>query len=275
MRRSTPPARLQAVGSQLGGWAVGETRDRDAILRILSKDRVFSAYAIGDLEPSLFAQCQWIVAERQGDHGLALLFRGFQPPALVLFGDLHGVAMILGRALRPAEAYAVFAESHQPALEARYTLVEPKRMLRMAWSEPSSLPPPDPVAFRLGGARLAELQSLYSLYAEAHFGPYQLIQGIFYGVERGGRIVSAVGTHLVSHAYSVAAIGNVFTHPDYRGRGYARACTAEVLRELRGRVQTVVLNVGAENAAAKHIYETLGFAPACEFYEAMAYRKNA
>lgn len=268
-------ARLRSVEDTSDGWTLGEIRDRDKILRILETDRVFGAYAIGDLEPSLFEQCQWVMAEREGSLALALLFGGFDPPALVLFGDAQGLALILGAAMRPTRVYAVFGESHRASLEAHYGLAESKQMLRMVWSGAAPLPQPSPLAFRLGGARLAELQSLYSLYAEAHFAPYQLMQGIFYGVERDGRLVSVAGTHLVSYTYGVAAIGNVFTHPDYRGCGYARACTAEVLRELTGRAETVVLNVGADNSPALHLYERLGFAPHCGFYEAMAWRKNA
>ena len=275
MKGRIPEARLQGLRSAAAGWFVGETRDRDGILRLLQADRVFAAYAIGDLEPSLFDQCQWVVAEHEdGSAALALLFKGFEPPALLTFGDPQGIALILSAAMRPAAAYAVFAESHRPSLEARYALEGTKRMLRMVWSEPASLLRPSPLVFRVGGDRLAELQSLYRLYADACFGPYQLMQGIFYGVERDGRLVAVAGTHLVAYSCGVAAVGNVFTHPDYRGRGYAQACTAEVLRELHGQAKTVVLNVGAENGAAQHVYRKLGFAPHCEFFEAIAYRKT-
>lgn len=136
------------------------------------------------------------------------------------------------------------------------------------------LPPPSPLAFRLTGARLAEVQSLYRLYAEAHFSPYPLMQGVFYGVERDGRLVAVAGTHLISETYGVAAVGNVVTHPDYRGRGYAQACTAAVVRNLAEQIPTVVLNVGADNTVARRVYAKLGFAPYCEFYEAMAYRRR-
>ena len=43
-----------------------------------------------------------------------------------------------------------------------------------------------------------------------------------------GALVAVAGTHLVSDTYGVAAIGNVFTHPDYRGRGYATLATGAV-----------------------------------------------
>lgn len=258
-----------------GGWAVRETRDREEILAVLNEDRVYAAYAIGDLEPPLFDQCEWALAEHaDGPRALALLFKGLKPDTLLLYGDPRGLAVILAGVMRPAQAYAIFTDGQAPALQAHYALAEVKRMVRMAWDRTSPLPPPSPLAFRLTGARLAELQSLYRLYAEAHFSPYQLMQGVFYGVERDGRLVAVAGTHLVSETYGVAAIGNVFTHPDYRGRGYAQACTAAVLRNLAARIPTIVLNVGADNAVARHVYAKLGFTEHCEFHEAMAYRRR-
>ncbi len=260
--------------AQAGGWAVRATRDREEILAVLNQDRVYAAYAIGDLEPSLFQQCEWALAEHaDGTRALALLFKGLEPQTLLLYGDPRGHAVILGGIMRPAHAYAIFTEEQESAVRAHYALAEVKRMVRMVWDGHSPLPPPSPLAFRLTGARLAELQSLYRLYAEAHFSPYQLMQGVFYGVERDGRLVAVAGTHLVSETYGVAAIGNVFTHPDYRGRGYAQACTAAVLRELAARISTIVLNVGADNPSAQHIYAKLGFVRHCDFFEAVAYRR--
>jgi len=274
MKGSAPAARLEGLRNEAGKWVVRETRDREVILSILNEDRVFAAYALGDLDPSLFEQCRWIIAEHgDGSRALALLFKGLEPDTLLLYGEPRGHAVILATAMRPASVYAIFTEAQKPALEAHYALAEVRSMLRMAWDNAVRIPPASPFVFRLSGARLAELQSLYRLYAESYFSPYQLMQGIFYGVERDGRLVSVAGTHLISRAYGVAALGNVFTHPDYRGRGYAQACTAEVLRELRGQAKTVVLNVGAENLAAQHVYEKFGFAPYCEFCEAVAYRR--
>lgn len=258
-----------------GGWTVREICDRDEILALLNRDRVYAAYAIGDLEPALFAQCEWALAEHpDGMYALALLFKGLEPDTLLLYGDPRGHAVILAGAMRPQQAYAIFREEQGPALHAHYALAEIKRMVRMVWDRTAPLPPPSPLAFRLTGARLAEVQSLYRLYAEAHFSPYQLMQGVFYGVERDGRLVAVAGTHLISETYGVAAVGNVFTHPDYRGRGYAQACTAAVVRDLAERIPTVVLNVGADNLVAQHVYERLGFSAHCEYYEAMAYRKQ-
>ena len=40
-------------------WEASQTRERSRILPYLETDRRYAAYAIGDLEPRLFAQCTW------------------------------------------------------------------------------------------------------------------------------------------------------------------------------------------------------------------------
>ncbi|GAG27400.1 unnamed protein product, partial [marine sediment metagenome] len=47
-------------------WQVKNLSDREEILAFLQQDRLYAAYAIGDLEPSLFARCQWFGAKNDG-----------------------------------------------------------------------------------------------------------------------------------------------------------------------------------------------------------------
>ena len=86
-------------------------------------------------------------------------------------------------------------------------------------------------------------------------------------------MVAAAGTHLISPTYGVAAVGNIFTHPGCRSRGYATAATSAVVAELQSRgIRDIVLNVSQENAAAIRIYERLGFERYCPFFDGMADR---
>jgi predicted GNAT family acetyltransferase len=102
----------------------------------------------------------------------------------------------------------------------------------------------------------------------------QVTQGVFYGIEQDGQLISVAGTHLVSDVYSVGAVGNVMTHPDHQCRGYATHTTYAVCAELvRRGIKTIVLNVRQDNVPAIRVYEKLGFVRYCPFYEGVIERR--
>ena len=116
------------------------------------------------------------------------------------------------------------------------------------------------------------LAELYTVGGGDAFGPAQVPQGEFHGIHENGRLVAAAGTHLVSPTYGVAAVGNVFTHPDHRGRGFGTATTNAVVAALLQRgIGDIVLNVAQSNQIAIHVYEKLGFERYCPFLEGPAY----
>ena len=270
-------------------WQIKTLTDKKGILAFLEQDRIYAAYAIGDLEPSLFAQCQWFGAEYNGEtQALALFFTGLRPPALFTMGDGDGVAAILDSALQPRRAYFTCPAEHLPVVEAYYALNEIEEMFRMAIAPADFRRVPDP-AVKLDLSHLDALRQLYRLGGGDAFAPYQLRDGVYYGVEVGGQLVSAAGTHLIAPTFGVAALGNIFTHPNHRRRGYGTACTSQVVQELlalrqavvvslsnhQGKVRglNVVLNVNRENAEAIGVYEKLGFRRHCPYIEVVGNRK--
>ena len=122
-----------------------------------------------------------------------------------------------------------------------------------------------------------DVPALERLYADGEssgespdfFYPSMVSDGMFFGVYEDHALAAVAGTHLVAREEGAAAIGNVYTRRDRRGRGLGRAVTAAVLRELNG-IETVGLNVRADNDAAIRVYESLGFVRHCEFHEAIA-----
>jgi predicted GNAT family acetyltransferase len=60
----------------------------------------------------------------------------------------------------------------------------------------------------------------------------------------------------------------VYTHPSYRGRGLGRSVTAGVVARLGDRADVVGLNVHADNAPARRIYDSIGFTPIHAYDEA-------
>jgi GNAT superfamily N-acetyltransferase len=260
-------------------WRVRKLDDKDEILAFLQQDRFYAVYAIGDLEPDFFPKCEWFsAADGERTQALALHFTGLDPHALFTMGASGGLALILGSVLRPDRVYFTGRSEHLPAVQAFYSLGEIKKMLRMRVRDEDFYPVAGK-ALKLSPGYSSELKRLYSLgesrgESVIAFSPYQLAQGVFYGIEKRGRLVAAAGTHLVASTYRVAAVGNVFTDPDYRGRGYATLCTSTVTKELLSRGMDVVLNVQEGNADAIHVYQKLGYREYCRFIEALGVRKG-
>lgn len=254
-------------------WQVRVLSNKDEILAFLQQDRIYAAYAIGDLESSLFTQCQWFGAEDDGEmQALALFFTGLNPPALFSMGNTDGLTAILALALQPKRAYFTCRAEHLPVVEAYYDLDEIEHMFRMAIVPADFHSFPGPTV-KLDLSHLDALRRLYQLGGGDAFASYQLRDGVYYGVEVNGQLVSAAGTHLVSPTFGVAAVGNIFTHPNYRRRGYATACTSHVVEEPLAQGLNVVLNVNRENAEAIGIYERLGFGRHCPYIEVIGNRK--
>jgi predicted GNAT family acetyltransferase len=66
----------------------------------------------------------------------------------------------------------------------------------------------------------------------------------------------------------VATLGNVATLPEARGTGLATAACARLCRMLLADgIDTISLNVRADNDAAIRAYEKLGFAHAADYVE--------
>jgi ribosomal protein S18 acetylase RimI-like enzyme len=124
---------------------------------------------------------------------------------------------------------------------------------------------------------LSDVPALRALYADGEssgespdfFFPSMVADGVFHGIHEDTALVAAAGTHLLAREEGIAAIGNVYTRRDRRRLGLGRLVTSAVVGELAG-VETVGLNVRADNDAAVHLYESLGFARYCQFYEALA-----
>jgi ribosomal protein S18 acetylase RimI-like enzyme len=225
-------------------------------------------YLIGDLEPGLFEECRWVGAQANGRlDALALLYKGLDPPPLWLVGDIDGLRAILERSDFSEQVHILCRPQSLELTRAFYAWKRAEPMWRMVLP-PARFGHVSGDCIPLAPIHADQLTELFRLGGGLAFSPEQIARGVFYGAMQDGQIVAVAGTHLVSANYSVAAIGNVFVHPDCRGRGHGTAVTSAVAHELLRRgIQDVVLNVAQDNASAIHIYEKLGFECYCPFYE--------
>lgn len=238
---------------------------RDRIRSILERDRVWSAYALADLSPSEAELSEWLL----GDGSVVLIYRGFVPPVLFATGDPNELDELF-RKLRPGRYVYTLLGTYRSLLGSRLRPEQERRMWRMVLKPEGFISGSGEGAIRLTSADLASLQELFDNHPDVPdaFHVRQLANGVFFGVLDEGELVSVAGTHVIAPEMSVAAIGNVFTRPDRRGRGFARRATAAVTQELlRQGMNTVVLNVSMDNEPAVRCYRHLGFMPFCGYYE--------
>jgi RimJ/RimL family protein N-acetyltransferase len=158
-----------------------------------------------------------------------------------------------------------------PAVESLYRLDPGPPMVRM-WVDRSRFRPYPAEVRRLLPIDIGDLNRLYQLGFASWLPSSAIADGVYYGMRVGGRLVAAAGTHVISRQARLAVVGNVLTHVDYRGRGYATAVTGAVTADLLRSCDQVVLNVRSDNPPALQAYRRLGYAEHVRFDERLAHR---
>jgi ribosomal protein S18 acetylase RimI-like enzyme len=256
------------------------TRDPDAIRAILNTDRGWAIYALGDLAPALFAQSVW-VRSANSPATLLMLYRGFDPPVLFALGDPTRVPGLLDELGHDGDVFVHIRPDVLEVLRPRYETDGVTAMWRMTLDPADYRPSATDGIVRLGPADREALERLYA-DGDGHgerphfFLPSMVEEGVFFGIYEGSELISVGGTHLVVPQEGVAAVGNIYTRRDRRGRGLGARVTSAVVNELlRLRLPTIALNVAQQNTAAVRVYERLGFVRHCAYCEGLAPRRPA
>lgn len=91
--------------------------------------------------------------------------------------------------------------------------------------------------------------------------------GRFFGIFDSGRLVAMAGQRMRIPGF--IEVSAVCTHPDARGRGYARALMSTVMEDIFSQGAIPFLHVLAENDSAIRVYKDLGFVKRCTFHLAV------
>lgn len=252
---------------------VRTTRDRTLLRAFLEQDRLLAAYAICDLDDREFGRTRWgIACDGERPIAVALEYTGLAPQPLFVMGEPEGVAAVLRDVIRPRAAYLAALPPHLPAIATLYLIDEGPPMVRM-WVDRSTFRPYPGLVTRLLPAEIADLNRLYNLGFTSWLPAAAIGQGVYYGLRIGGRLVAAAGTHVISYEARLGVVGNVLTHRDYRGRGYAKITTSAVTQELLRHCDQVVLNVRSDNPPALAAYRALGYREHVRFEERLVHRR--
>ena len=260
-----------AASSRPRARAVSE---RSEIAAFLRRDRLYAAYALGDLDGPNRARVAWAMAHDESGipTALAMHHEGLAPQPLFLMGAPDGCRAILESVLKPRDAYLQATELQEAALRDMYELDTPIVMLRMAVDRRTFTPFAGP-AERLTALDVDDLNRLYQLGYRSGFPASVVEDGVYYGVRVRGRLVSAAGTHAINRREEIAVVGNVMTHVDFRGHDFAKMVTSAVTSELLDHVSDVALNVHADNDPAVAAYSRLGYRTHCQLIERLARRR--
>lgn len=262
------------------GWRITVAATNEEAYPVLKQDHIVHCFAIADLLPPFRQYTRISLAEhaQTGQQATLLIVEHPEVNVLATSGQAEGVAALLEHLDLPAAPLLQALPEHWPLLATRYDLPPGAReLLRMrltAQTFQRLTQPALPVAERMTKDDLPALLALYDLFPTGHFRPGLLEEGLFYGVRAGPRIMAAGGTHVLARPYGLAVLGNIFTHPEWRGSGCAQAVTSALVADLLAQgCQDVVLNVDVDNAPAIHVYTKLGFQSHCHIWSATATRR--
>lgn len=240
-------------------------RERQLVEQVLAHDRTWSAYALADLDPRYAESSQWLV----DDDAVVLLFHALQPPVLFATGDPQQVNHLFGKVPAGPIQFTLQA-THRALLGDRLTADKEFKMWRMVLDPTAFAGGEDDECQPLGADDLPAVETLMADHPDRPdgFATFQLADGTFFGISRGDRLLAMAGTHVVSQAMGVAALGNVFTAPEARGQGLGRRVSQAATANLIALgIPTIVLNVSMDNEPACQLYRRLGYHPYCGYYE--------
>ncbi len=158
-----------------------------------------------------------------------------------------------------------------PAPPKDWQLVRGGLLSQMICTQPESEEPvssvPIPALRRLTAADVPAMLALTELTEPGPFRTRTYELGNFYGVFESDRLLAMAGQRLSVPGF--IEVSAVCTHPDARGRGYARALISRVMQDIRQQGRIPFLHVFADNHPAIRVYEGLGFTQRRTFHLAV------
>ena len=267
--------RWPAASRREYAYVIKELTDPARIRELLVPRVEYTAYALGQLEPGLFERTHWFWAKGDTGSGLALHSRGGLGDATFVMGDPDAIAAILSIHPGTQHTYATCQPQHLEVLQRTYRLASQQTMIRMGVTRETFAPARGMQTVPLGGIDIRRVNSLYGTEGgPSYYIPEHIDSGVYRGIVVDGRLVAVAGTHVVSPEEGVAVVGNVFTHPRYRGRGYATLVTGAVTAALLKHCRDVVLTVDPKNIPAVRAYWRLGYSEVCRLIEAPVTRRD-
>jgi predicted GNAT family acetyltransferase len=130
-------------------------------------------------------------------------------------------------------------------------------LVQMVCPQPPSVPESAEAIIRLTADDVPEMLDLVKLTAPGPFARRTIELGHYIGIRKDGRLIAMAGERMYLPGYR--EISAVCTHPDHRGKGYARLLVSILANENWARGDTPFLHVVDGHTDVISLYERLGF----------------
>lgn len=256
--------------------APAPTDDPSAVLAIFDAHRPIHTYGIVDVVQFWDTSRWWV---RDGAAVGLVGLPGVPDPVVYAVSAVHGgetLSLLADLVPQLPDRFDITGPvGLTERLEATHHATRSAPYVKMHLLRADMLPASDPQA------RVLEPDDLDAVhtFAAASDMPLRFFRedllgtGRQFGIFGDGELIALAGVHVIDVDQGIAAIGDVVTHPEHRGRGLAGRVTAALCHRLHAEVAIVGLNVGRDNTPARKLYERLGFLPLMEYEEAELIRR--
>lgn len=238
--------------------------DKEVIYNYLKRDIENQIFCIGDLDDFYWSKTTWFsLTVNNQIHSIALLYYGMDIPTFLLFENksFKGGIDFLKRikTFLPKKMYAhlshglldFFGSEHIIENYGSSYKMTLKKRIEKSFDENIRV---------LRIEDIAAIQELLSIAYPLNWFDSNMIQTEkYFGYFNNNKLIGVAGVHVYSQKYKVAALGNIATHPDFRGQGIALTLTQALCYNLQDEVEVISLNVRAINDIAVKCYEKIGF----------------
>lgn len=252
--------------------------DKQIIHRFFRNNIGLFIYGIGDLDDFFWPDSLFYgLMDGNEVKAISLLYTGLSIPCLLALSEnpeeKKHLADLMASIVEdlPDQFYAHISPGISSAISNFYQLEHQGRFYKMILKNKERI---DKLncgeGVNLGEKDIAEIEELYrSSYPENWFDRKMLDTQQYYGIRINRKLVSIAGVHVYSPKYKVAALGNITTHPKWRGQGWGSQVTAKLCQSLARTVEIIGLNVKTDNIPAVRCYQKLGFEIIAEYDEFM------
>lgn len=248
--------------------------DKDALYPFLSQNKELNLYSLADLDDFFWPFTTYFVERHNGQIVAVLVkYQTNELPVIMALGDNLSAITTLAKKVIPLLGTRVYAHisygCEQPFLEA-YQCTYHESQQRMILRRTDSVKREETGIQSFGLESKQRLIDFFNHAYPSNWFDHRMLEIMpFKGAVMNHQLVSIAGIHAFSKPFNVAALGNITTHPDFRGQGLGMRATSTMTHELLNHVDLIGLNVHSENTAAKRCYEKVGFEVAYEFSEMM------